>query len=256
MIEVVSLVNFNNEKRIRYLEKSFASFHQINKDNVRHIVLDSSSELKGQEKIYEQHGIEFHHLPNSSYSYRLKRINGLVQSDYFVFLPDDFVWILDYPIEKAMDAARASNVAQIKLSCRGMEWFANENPEPASWYEGNKLASGEKLVKEGKCYVSKRWWFRNFHEQFSLAATITNKEFLHNTIKGIPDDIYSPGAAEKKAYIKLLLKPYYTGYYDMLIPAFHFCEFEVEGKEKEYTMKDMLIEENYSIYNSLYNSRD
>ncbi|MEZ9464546.1 hypothetical protein AB4178_22935 [Vibrio splendidus] len=256
MIEVVSLVNFNNEKRIRYLEKSFATFHKINNYDVRHIVLDSSTELKGQEAIYEKLGVELHHMPNSSYSERLKIIYDLVKSDYFVFLPDDFVWILDYPINRAIESARASKIAQIKLSCRGMEWFAEENPKPKSWYEGNKLISGERLVKEGSCYVSKRWWYRNFHEQFSLAATITNKEFLHDTIKNIPDDIYSPGAAEKKAYIKLLLKPYRTAYYDMLIPAFHFCEFEVEGENKEYTMKDMLIEKNYSIYNSLYNSRD
>lgn len=256
MIEVVSLVNFNNKERIRYLDKSFASFHRFNQSNVRHVVLDSSSELKGQEKIYQRYGIELHHLPNSSYSERLKKIHGIVNGDYFVFLPDDFVWIFDYPIEKAIQAARVSNVAQIKLSCRGMEWFANENPKPTPWFEGNKLISGEKLVKEGKCYISKRWWFRNFHEQFSLAATITDKNFLHNTIKNTPDKIFSPGEMEKKAYIRLIFKPYYTGYYDMLIPAFHFCEYEVEGKGKEYTMKDMLIEENYKIYNSLYNKRN
>jgi len=255
MIEVVSLVNFNNEKRIRYLDKSFKTFHDFYPSNVRHIVLDSSTELNGQQEAYERYGVELYHMPDSSYSSRLKKIYSLVKSDYFVFLPDDFVWIFNYPIERAIEEAAASNIAQLKLSCRGMPWFSEENPTPSSWYHENKLISGEILVKNGKCYISKRWWYRDFHEQFSLAATITNKVFLHNTIKNISDNIFSPGEAEKRAYIKLLFKPYNTGYFDMLIPAFHFCEYEVEGKDKEYTMRDMLIEKNYDIYNSLFNSR-
>ncbi|MCW4631033.1 MULTISPECIES: hypothetical protein [Marinomonas] len=255
MIEVVSLVNFDNKKRVQYLEKSFASFHKFNPIDVRHIVFDSSKDITEQKVFYDKHNIELYHLPNCSYIDRLKHINDVVKNDYFIFLPDDFVWIFDYPIEKAIEAARHSNVMQIKLSCRGMQWFSEKNPEPMSWYDDNKLISGELLVKEGKCYVSKRWWYRNFHEQFSLAATITNGKFLNETIRAIPSGINSPGAVEKKAYIKLLFKPYYTGYYDMLIPAFHFCDSDVEGKAKEYTTKDMLIENNYEIYNSLFNDR-
>ncbi len=44
-------------------------------------------------------------------------------------------------------------------------------------------------------------------------------------------EAFSPSAVEKKAYAKLLLRPYYTGYYIMWIPAYHFCDPDVEGKE-------------------------
>ena len=253
MIEVVSLVNFSNKKRVKYLDKSFSSFYSFNHSKIRHIVLDSSEEVEEQRKIYDKYGIEFHHFPKSSYLARLKMINEIVKNDYFVFLPDDFVWIMDFPLDKAIEAAASSRLAQLKLSCRGMTWFAEKNPAPKSWFDGRRLESGEKLVVDGNCFVSKRWWYRNFHEQFSLAATITQKQFLNSLVGNMSGEVFSPGAVEKKAYVKLLLRSYYTGYYKMWIPAFHFCDPDVEGEEKDYTTKDMLIEENYKIYNKFIN---
>ncbi|MEZ8028413.1 hypothetical protein A1OW_04965 [Enterovibrio norvegicus] len=255
MIEVISLVNFSNEKRVEYINKSFRSFHDFNK-NIRHIVLDSTNSIDRQKEIYESLSIEYHHLPGSSYIERLRKISELVKSDYFVFLPDDFVWIYNYPIQKAMEQARRNNVAQIKLSCRGMDWFSDPNPQPKPWFTGNQLISGEKLKKEEDLFISNKLWFRNFHEQFSLAATITNKAFLHNTVTNIQGLINSPGAVEKKAYLKLIFTRYKTAYYDMKIPAFHFCDVGVEGATKEYTTKDMLIESNYELYNSLFNGQE
>lgn len=253
MIEVISLVNFSNEKRIEYIDKSFRSFHHFNK-GVRHIVLDSTNSIEKQKKKYEELGVEYHHLPGVSYIDRLKMVNELVTNDYFVFLPDDFVWIYNYPIQKAMDQAKKNNVVQIKLSCRGMDWFSDPNPKPKPWFEGSKLISGETLKREGDLFVSNKLWFRNFHEQFSLAATITNKTFLHNAIMNIRRVTNSPGSVEKKVYLKLIFTRYKTAYYDMKIPAFHFCDIEVEGIMKKHTTKDMLIESNYEIYNSLFNA--
>ena len=155
MIEVVSLVNFSNKKRVKYLDKSFSSFYSFNHSKIRHIVLDSSEEVEEQRKIYDKYGIEFHHFPKSSYLARLKMINEIVKNDYFVFLPDDFVWIMDFPLDKAIEAAASSRLAQLKLSCRGMTWFAEKNPAPKSWFDGRRLESGEKLVVDGNCFVSK-----------------------------------------------------------------------------------------------------
>jgi hypothetical protein len=253
MIEIVSLVNFDNPKRVQYLEKSFGSIHKYNSKNIVHHVFDSSQSTELQSIYYRKLGIELHHMPGSSYNERLQCIKDVVSSDFIVFLPDDYVWIFDFPIEAAISQARQYGVSQIKLSCRGMSWFAQENPTPKAWFKGNQVESGERLHEQGALFISKRRWFRNFHEQFSLGCTISSVEFLDHVAQRIRSPLFSPGACEKRAYLILVFYRYYTAYYKMQCTAFHFADYGVEGKRTEHTLEDMLIEENYSVYNSLYN---
>jgi hypothetical protein len=253
MIEIVSLVNFDNLKRVEYLEKSFCSIHKYNSNNIIHHVFDSSKSTKIQSAYYQKLGIKLHHMPGSSYNERLKCIKSAVKSDFIVFLPDDYVWIFDFPIEDAILQARKHNVSQVKLSCRGMDWFSKKNSVPKPWFTGNQVESGEKLCEKDSLFISKRRWLRNFHEQFSLGCTISSVDFLDHVAQRIAKPLFSPGACEKRAYLILAFYRYYTAYYKMQCPAFHFADYAVEGERTKHTLVDMLIEENYPVYNKLYN---
>jgi len=253
MIEVVSLVNFDNTNRVKYLQKSFSSLHSYYGDELVHHVFDSSENVLEQKREYDKLGVNLHHMPGASYTERLKCIKSKVSSDFVVFLPDDYVWIFNYPLLEVIEQARKHDISQVKLSCRGMSWFAQESPQPVAWFENNKVISGEVLIKESDLFVSKRRWIRDFHEQFSLGCTISNVDFLDWVSRHIYSDVYSPGAAEKRAYLSLVVKRYYTAYYKMQVPAFHFAEYAVEGDRTKHTLEDMLIESNYAIYNKLFN---
>ena len=80
-----------------------------------------------------------------------------------------------------------------------------------------------------------------------------NLEFANWVVNRIPSSVRSAGEAEKRGYLALLFKRYYTAYYRMWIPAFHFIDVEIEGENNRHKALDMLIEQNYSLYNELYN---
>ncbi len=257
MIQVFSNMNFNNQDRVKYLDRSFGSFYKFNSDlEISHTALDSSKTLGAQKVYYDNHGVHCLHLPNETYAKRLKKITGLTTENYFLYLPEDFRWIFKFPIEDAIRQAEKYNVQIIKLTCRGMRWFSQNQPEnPKGWFHGNRVISGETLKKKGDLFISERLWFRDFHEQFSLSCVIFQTEFARKIFNRISEKCTSPGQCEKNAYLKLLLTRYTTGYYKMMIPAFHFLDYSVEGKNK-YTkirVADELIEENTELYNRLFN---
>lgn len=254
MIEVLTLVNFDNPKRVEYLEKSFGSFYRHYK-NVRHVVMDGSKNIDLQLPIYRNYGVEVYHRPESTYGDRLKMAMELIKEKYFLFLPDDFQWIFPFPLEDAMVECSQYKIAEMKLTCRGLNWFSNPGADPEPWFSGNKVMSGETLNKVGSLAVSKRWLFRNFHEQFSLACNVLEAEFARWVIGKISRNVRTPGEAEKQAYIWLVFRRYRVAYYKMWIPAFHFIDLNVEGSSDKNLQKaaTMLIKENFETYNRCYN---
>lgn len=270
MIEVLSLVNFDNQQRIKYLNRSFGSFHKFNKVK-RHIVIDGSSQIGNQKEIYEKLNIEYYHKTDP-YSKRLKYGISLLQNDYFVFLPDDYEWIFDFPIEQAIAEAKKHNIKELKLVSPPMQWFSQANPNVEEWYDTNYvlkdvyvptnednrikrlfwdihtfITKNEKLVKEDNLYISKRHFRRSFQQQFSLGCHILQTEFLKALSKDMPDDLLSPGEVEKHVYKQLFFKKYLTAYYKMQTPAFHFIDLDVEGREKEHIASTNLIKSNYKF---------
>lgn len=254
MIDVISLVNFDNAKRIAYLERSFGSFYKWNA-SVRHLVFDGSRAVDAQSSLYKKFGVEVVHCPSATFGERLKIAMTMVQSDYFLFLPDDFHWIFPFPIEKACEEGRKFGIHEIKLTCRGMEWFAQPGANPVPWFTGAQVMSGEKLNREGELFVSRRWIWRDFHEQFSLACNLLQTEFARWVVDRISAKVMSPGQAEKQAYVWLLLRKYAVAYYRMWIPAFHFMDLRVEGENAQNKLKasTQLVEANFETYNRNYN---
>lgn len=254
MLEVISLVNFDNPKRVAYLEKSFGSFYKYNQA-VKHYVFDSSATIDAQRPIYEKYGIECIHMPGSFYGERLKQAVRRVQGEYFLFLPDDFNWIFPFPLIDAVKECSREKIAELKLTCRGMEWFSQPCPTPQAWYSGTKVISGETLQSSGALAVSNGWIFRDFHEQFSLACNLLRTDFARWVFGKISRTAKSPGAAEKQAYIWLTLRRYSTAYYRMWIPAFHFIDLKVEPQTEQniHKAQTSLIEENFEIYNRHFN---
>ena len=252
-IEVLSIVSFNNQARVAYLERSFRVFHH-HYPNVRHVVIDGSTEIGSQQQIYSELGIEVHHRP-TPFSERLKFGINLLKDDYFVFLPDDFNWIFNFPLHKAIEECRHEKIDELKLTCRGMQWFARPNSQPEPWFAGNKVISGEQLIEKGDLFLSGRTLFRAFNEQFSLACNLIQLDFISDLLRKMPDDLLSPGAVEKWAYIRLYLRlnKYSVAYYKMWIPAFHFIDLEVEGYAQAHKALDMLIDENFNSYNESFN---
>lgn len=257
MIQVFSNMNFNNPNRAQYLERSFGSFYKFNSDlDIEHIALDSSQSLDAQKKYYDQFGIHYIHCPDETYARRLRKIADLATQDYFLFLPEDFRWIFKFPIEEAIGQAKEHNVEILKLTCRGMNWFSQKNPtNPKGWFQGDQVISGERLKKKGDLFVSDKMWLRDFHEQFSLSCVLFQTEFAKKVFNKISEKCISPGQCEKSAYLRLIFTRYSVGYYKMMIPAFHFLDFSVEGKNKytEVRAADELIEDNIETYNKLFN---
>jgi len=204
-------------------------------------------------EIYQEFGLEVVHLPGETYGRRLRQGVARLREDYVVFLPDDYVWIFPFPLAAAIEECRNYGIDELKLACRGMKWFAQKNPQPAPWFNGHRVISGERLVPSGNLLVSKRHWRRNFHEQFSLGCHLLRRSFLSEVVAKIPEKVVSAGQAEKHAYLALVFRRYKTGYYKMWIPAFHFIDVSVEGEKNRFKADDMLIENNYQIYNELYN---
>ena len=91
MVEVLSLVNFDNQARVQYLERSFRSFYKYN-NVTNHIVIDGSQKIGRQKEIYDELGITYFHQ-RTYFSERLKFGLQQLKNDYFVFLPDDYEWI-------------------------------------------------------------------------------------------------------------------------------------------------------------------
>jgi hypothetical protein len=255
VIEALSVVSFDNPARVPYLERSFRAFHRYY-PGARHVVMDGSERMGAQEEIYRGLGVEFHHRP-TAFSERLKFGLGRLRQDYFVFLPDDFNWIFDFPLAAAIEECGRHGIDELKLTCRGMPWFSRPNPVPETWFHGDRVISGERLVRRGDLFVSERTLFRDFHEQFSLACNLIRRGFLEALARRMPDDLPSPGAVEKWAYLRLYLKlnRYSVAYYKMWIPAFHFIDLTVEGRAQAHKADDMLIDENFDLYNGLYNGR-
>ena len=254
MLEVVSLVNFDNVGRVPYLEKSFGSFYKFNRD-VLHYVFDSSKNLEAQNPIYEKYGVQCIHMPGSFYGERLKQAVGKVQGEYFLFLPDDFNWIFPFPLADAVAECSREKIAELKLTARGMDWYSQPGAKPQPWFTGTKVISGQVLRTRGALAVSNGWIFRDFHEQFSLACNLLRTDFARWVFNKISPKVKSPGAAEKQAYIWLTLRPYSTAYYKMWIPAFHFIDLKVEGQTEQniHKARTSLIEENFEIYNRHFN---
>lgn len=258
MIEIVSLVCFDNQKRVPYLSRSFGSFYRhYSGQKFRHLVFDSSRLLGLQQEHYERYGVEVHHTPGASYGERLRLAGQTVQSEYFLFLPDDFAWIFPFPLADAIRECIDRDIAELKLTCRGLEWFGTPGAAPQPWYQGNQVQSGERLKTEGRLLVSRRYLFRDFHEQFSLSCNLLQAEFFRWVVNRIPIKVRSPGEAEKWAYLRLLLRRYAVAYYRMWIPAFHFIDINVEGDnpKNRYKVQTMLVEENYGIYNQEFNGK-
>lgn len=249
-------MNFNNQKRCIYLDTSFGSFYKFNDmNNVDHTVIDSSQSMGEQKSYYDRYNVKLIHHPNETYGRRLRVITKHLREDYFVYLPDDFRWIFNYPISEAITQAKKHNVQMIKLGPRGMKWFAEREPSnPEPWFHGNQVVSGERLTRKDDLFVSSRWWYRDFHEQFSLGCCIFQSEFANKIFNRISEKCLTPGQCEKSAYIKLLFRPYDVAYYKMWTPAFHFIDLNIEGRNKytEVRAADQLIEENIDRYNKLF----
>lgn len=256
MIEVVSLVNFDNQKRVAYLERSFGSFHKTYAgQEVRHLIFDGSKTMGNQTAVYERFGCKVFHQSGMTFGARLKWAMREVRGEYFLFLPDDFAWIFPFPIAESIVQCERFGVDELKLTARGMDWYSEPNPEPQGWQAEGRVASGEQLVREGDLFVSKRHLFKDFHEQFSLACNLFRTSFAKWVIARLPDEVLSAGQAEKKAYLRLIFKPYKIAYYRMWIPAFHFIDLSVEGDNPKNRLKlrTSLIESNYEIYNRQFN---
>jgi hypothetical protein len=254
MLEVVSLVNFDNPKRVSYLEKSFGSFYKYNR-NVKHYVFDSSRSITAQRPLYEKFRVECIHMPGSFYGERLKQAISHVQGEYFLFLPDDFNWIFPFPLKEAVQECSREKIAELKLTCRGMDWFSQAQSTPQPWFTGTKVISGETLKSCGALAVSNGWIFRDFHEQFSLACNLLRTDFARWVFNKISASAKSPGAAEKQAYIWLTFRRYKTAYYKMWTPAFHFIDLKVEPENEQniHKARTSLIEANFETYNRHFN---
>ncbi len=254
MLDVVSLVNFDNPKRVAYLERSFGSFYSFG-HKFRHFVFDSSKSLAAQSSAYKKYGVEVIHKPGLSYGRRLKLAMEYVTADHFLFLPDDFSWIFDFPLADAIQQCRTSQVAELKLTCRGMPWFSKPGGPPEPWFNGATVASGETLQQEGCLYVTRRRLFRDPHEKFSLACNLLNSQFARKVFGRIRGSAVNPGKAEIDAYIWLALSNYCVAYYRMWIPAFHFIDltFEPDTPVNRWKVETSLIEENFALYNATFN---
>ena len=71
MIDILSLVNFNNQKRAQYLPQSWGSFYRYNSLG-RHLVFDSSNTLDAQKPHYQNFKVDARHVPGMSYGERLQ----------------------------------------------------------------------------------------------------------------------------------------------------------------------------------------
>lgn len=257
MIDILSLVNFNNQKRAQYLPQSWGSFYKYNLPG-RHIVLDSSNVLDSQNQHYQDFKIDIRHVPGMSYGERLRLGLAEIRSDYFLFYPDDFKWIFDYPVDEAVIQARRHSVQAIKLVPRGKTWYSASEPMATKWYEGNRVESGEVLKVMDDLRVSQRHWRRDFHEQFSLSCNIMNTEFARWVAQRIPIAALSPGQAEKWAYFRLLFYGRYkVAYFKMWTPAFHFVDLAIEGESPGNRLRATtnLRRENEDTFNRLCNGR-
>jgi len=267
MMEVLSLVNFDNLARVDYLQRSFKSFYIYNEVQ-RHIVIDGSKYMGKQKDIYDELGIEYYHMP-TSFSQRLKFGVALLKQDYFVFLPDDYEWIFSLPIEQAIAESRENNIKELKFVCPPMQWFSMQNPSIEDWYDENytlqkihvptqsgnilkrflwnihtKLTNGETLVRNGNLLIAERQMRRSFMQQFSLGCHLMETEFVAELCLNMPNDILSAGKVEKYIYKKLVFRTYLTAYFKMLTPAFHFIDLEVEGQDKIHIASTNLTESN------------
>lgn len=276
MIEVLSLVNFDNQERVEYLHKSFGSFYNYNTVD-RHVVIDSSTVIGKQKEIYEKYGIEYYHKP-ISYSQRLKFGVSILNADYFLYLPDDYEWIFDFAVEETMIQAKKHNIKEIKLVCPSMQWFSKLNPDIKEWYnedfvlqdvqvltkEGNKLkrlfwdihtfiTKNERLIKKDDLYISNRHFRRSFQQQFSLGCHILERNFVKKLSLNMPDYLLSPSEVEKNVYKQLIFKKYLTAYYNMETPAFHFVDLNIEGLDKKHFASMNLIKENFKYFVNMEN---
>jgi hypothetical protein len=254
MINVLSLVNFDNSRRAPYLERSFGSFYRHN-SHARHWVLDSSRTLEAQKPYYDRYGVNIVHRPGATFGQRLREGVSLVEDDYFLFLPDDFAWIFAFPLADAIAQCRERGIDELMLRARGMTWYSRPGATPEPWFEGNRLISGQTLKSEGDLRVSREWILRDFHEQFSLGCNLLAAKFARKVVQGIPAKVKSPGQAEKYAYLRLLFSRYATAYYRMWTPAFHFIDLNVEGDNDNNRVKaaTSLIEANFTTYNRHFN---
>jgi hypothetical protein len=255
-MEILSLVNFDNIERTAYLDRSFGSYY-TRYPRVRHIVIDSSKNTDAQAEQYRRYGVELCHRPGASYGSRLKFGLSLVKSDFFLFFPDDFVWIFEMDLTDAVNQARQVGIDSIRLCPRGMSWYSKQNPIPIPWYHGTKVISGEVLVREGDLFISKRRWTRDFHEQFTLSCNIMRTDFARWVVDRIPATVINPSKAEIWAYIRLIFKRYFVCYYKMQTPAFHFADLMIEKPNPKNIERaeTNLLEENYEIFNRLCNNQ-
>jgi hypothetical protein len=279
MVEVLSIVRFDDANRVKYLDKSFRVFHELY-PQCRHVVVDGSPQDLGQGRYYSELGCEVWFVPES-YGRRLQFGAKLMRSAYFVFLPDDYTWIFQFPVERAMQEALRFSIDEIKLSPRGLKWYSSITTVPEKWYVGNKLrrsdvdygknpgtlkaylirfwellSAGERLSPCGQLMVSSRRFLRAFNEMFSLGCNILSTSFLLEVIGRIRlvSSIVSAGDFEKAAYRGLLTRSYRTAYYRFWTPAFHFLDPLVEGASQHHKLADMLIPENYEVYNRLFHT--
>ncbi len=254
------------------MNRSFGSLHSHNRVD-RHIVIDGSQELREQEAIYKKFGIEYHHMPSAPFSARLKKGVSLLKSDYFIFVPDDYEWIFNFPISEAITQARKHNIKELKLVCPPMQWFSQKDPVVEKWYDedfklnqvlvptqsGNIakrvfwdfhtwFTSGEQLVQQDDLFISHRHYRRSFMQQFSLGCHLIETNFMKDLCVNMPNNLPSAGTVEKYIYKTLLFRPYLTAYYKMSTPAFHFIQLEVEGQEKAHIASTNLIAQNYQYF--------
>jgi hypothetical protein len=62
-----------------------------------------------------------------------------------------------------------------------------------------------------------------------------------------------PEFLEKRTYLNLALKHYWTADYVMWIPAFHVVDKQVKGQRQLRRADDMLIKGNFNLYHSVFN---
>lgn len=252
MISLLSIVAFEGSARVEYIDRSFGSFHQFYGPKFRHVVVDGSRKLAGQVSHYDRYGCEVYHHP-IPYCSRLKIGLEKIDTEYLLFYPDDYTWIFRFPLEDAVRECQRAKIDELKLACRGMKWFSQPQATPQPWQLNGRVISGEQLTRDGDLFISRRHLRRDFHEQFSLGCHLIRTDFLRDVIRRVPDHVVSPGAVEKRAYLRLIFRRYRTAYYKMWIPAFHFIDKSVEGSHQWHKADDMLVQENFAKYNSQFN---
>lgn len=259
-MEILSIISISDSRRLNYLRKSYLEFHRLSDKKYQWVVVDGSPVEVGQSELLQSLGVNHVKMPNALYIDRLRRGLGLIKSKYCLFFPDDYRWVTTFPFATAIREMERLDISQLKLSCRGMKWFAQPGATPSDWIE-EALADDSRRwsVDAGLFFRQDFCLRRGFHEQVSLGCTVSSTEFIRSLVRHWAAKLIgsSPSALEKLSYIRLpLINPRYRiGYFKFITPAFHYIESDLEGVKNFHKSLDALVDENVAVANDFLNAR-